>query len=389
MTKKVYFDPVGPIFGAHEELIRYPPEGYEFVVDQAMWEKHPTSSHLINELLIRFMDKLIPVHLFKAYLNRFLKRTPQGIDLIYAYNHLVFGAKPWVLWLEEVGRLAGFNIKHLRRYKGLVERVLASDYCKRIITSSELSKKTTLLNLDCSQFEQKIEIIPLAVHRKDFTKKYDNEKVKLLFVSSDRSPGSFELKGGSVVLEAFPYLSKKYHNLELVIRSDVPPEIRDKCRGHPDIKLIEVVIPWEQLEPEFKSADIFLVPGHESSWRVVLDAMSYELPVVTTDVYASSEQVEDGKTGFLVRKSEKVPYYGENLIHAFATSLRPQFEKAYRIVDPKVVQEVVDKTSILIENPELRRQMGRAGRWEVEHGKHSIEERNEKLKRIFDEATGG
>jgi hypothetical protein len=32
--------------------------------------------------------------------------------------------------------------------------------------------------------------------------------------------------------------------------------------------------------------------------------------------------------------------------------------------------------------------MGQAGRWEVEHGRFSIKNRNEKLKRIFDEATG-
>jgi len=49
----------------------------------------------------------------------------------------------------------------------------------------------------------------------------------------------------------------------------------------------------------------------------------------------------------------------------------------------------VEKTSSIIENPELRRQTGKAGRWEVEHGKFSIERRNEKLKRIFDEATAG
>jgi hypothetical protein len=31
--------------------------------------------------------------------------------------------------------------------------------------------------------------------------------------------------------------------------------------------------------------------------------------------------------------------------------------------------------------------MGKAGRWEIENGKFSLEKRNEKLKRIFDEAT--
>ena len=30
-----------------------------------------------------------------------------------------------------------------------------------------------------------------------------------------------------------------------------------------------------------------------------------------------------------------------------------------------------------------------AGRWEVERGKFSIEKRNKKLKRLFDEATNG
>jgi glycosyltransferase involved in cell wall biosynthesis len=65
----------------------------------------------------------------------------------------------------------------------------------------------------------------------------------------------------------------------------------------------------------------------------------------------------------------------------------PQFKKAIKTPDPKVVQGLVEKTSILIENKELRRQMGKAGRWEVEHGKFSVDSRSKKLKRIFDEAT--
>jgi hypothetical protein len=32
--------------------------------------------------------------------------------------------------------------------------------------------------------------------------------------------------------------------------------------------------------------------------------------------------------------------------------------------------------------------MGKAGRWEIEHGRFSIKRRNEQLKRIFDEAMG-
>lgn len=59
--------------------------------------------------------------------------------------------------------------------------------------------------------------------------------------------------------------------------------------------------------------------------------------------------------------------------------------KAIEIVDIKVVEELVGKTSILIENKELRRSMGKTGRGEIETGKFSIDKRNEKLKRVFDE----
>jgi len=137
------------------------------------------------------------------------------------------------------------------------------------------------------------------------------------------------------------------------------------------------------LEQEFKFADIFLFPAHTTPAMVILEAMSYELPVITTDVRANSELVEDGKTGFLIKKSEKVPYYIDDFVPNWGT---PEFDNAIRTVDLKVVQELVEKTSILIEDRELRRKMGKAGRKEVETGKFSIERRKEKLKRIFDEA---
>jgi glycosyltransferase involved in cell wall biosynthesis len=56
--------------------------------------------------------------------------------------------------------------------------------------------------------------------------------------------------------------------------------------------------------------------------------------------------------------------------------------------DINVIKELVEKTSIFIEDERLRRRMGIAGRREIEAGKFSIKRRNEKLKRIFGEAIG-
>ena len=242
--------------------------------------------------------------------------------------------------------------------------------------------------MNCESFAHKVEVVPLAVRQKDFAKDYSHkETIKLLFIGSANIAGEFEINGGKEVLEAFIHLTKKYNNLELIVRSDIPQGIKAKYNGLHNLRLIEEIIPWEQLELEFKSADIFLFPAHTTPGLVILDAMSYELPVVTTDVWANPEMVADGKTGFVIKKSERVPYYIENSIPNWDFLKGSKFMKSIKTTDPKVVEEVAEKVSLLVENKELRKSMGKAGRWEIEHGKFSIEERNEKLKQIFDEAT--
>ena len=116
----------------------------------------------------------------------------------------------------------------------------------------------------------------------------------------------------------------------------------------------------------------------------MLDAMSYEMPVVTTDVYANPELVQDGATGFVVRQADNVPYSRDGLPVSMFTS---SFAKAIKRTDRRLVEDIARQTSILIENPDLRRRMGKAARQEVEEGKFSIERRNRQLKEILDRAT--
>ena len=387
--KKIYLDISGRRHSLYEVLVDYPPDDYEFVTGQTPWDKASKSLAKIDSIYSfthEVLGKLVPVNLVKAYLEKW-KKIPQGTNLTYSAGHLVLRKELWVVDLEFVTQLAGYSIKHFKRYKKLIERVLSSEYCQKIICWTEAGKETVLANMDCQGFEHKVESVPLAVRKKNFTKDYSNkETIKLLFVGSANIPGEFEYKGGKEVLEAFILLRKKYSNLKLVIRSDVPKQIRDKCKRLGNLRLIEGIIPWEQLEQEFKSADIFLLPTHSSQDVAILDAMSYELPVITTDVWANSEMVSNGETGFVIRKSEKVSYYIEDFIPIWDYHPGSQFMKSIKTTDPKVVEELVEKTSFLIENEELRRKMGKVGRKQIEVGKFSLEKRNEKLKRIFDEA---
>jgi len=388
--KKVYFEPAGRIHSSQYNLINYPPDGYQFITSKTLLDKRVIGSDLMfHKLRLQVLDRLMPLNLTKAWLDTFLRKIPEDIDLIYAYNHPVFRKKPWVVNVEWANVLIGRDMRHFPRYKRSVERLLASDYCRKILTWTEVAKKSILLNFRCADFEHKIEVIPPAVHSKGFIKDYSQDKVRLLFIGSVNDPEDFEAKGGKEALQAFTILNRKYDNLELVLRARLPNHIRSKYAGLNNLKMVEDILPWQLLEQEFKQADIFIFPSHLLQNTVVLDAMSYELPVVTTEIGATNgEYVEDGVTGFVVASSERVPYFLGNFILTSETIHRSRLIKATRSVEPKVVDELAAKTSLLIESPDLRRKVGKAARWEVDHGRFSVGRRNDRLKKIFDEALG-
>jgi glycosyltransferase involved in cell wall biosynthesis len=387
--KRIYLDVAGKMHSLYNELISYPPEGYEFISEHVSWDK--TSKVISNiDFIYSFqknaLSKLIPVNLVKAYLERF-KKIPEDVNLTYSTGHLVFREEPWVVDLEFVTHPAGHNYRHFKRYQRTIEKVLRSENCKKIIPWTDAGKKTIFLTIKDKEIVDKVEMVHLAVHKKNFVKRYNEDKIKVLFVGSANIPQDFEIKGGKEVLEAFSQLNQNYDNLELVIRSYIPQRIKEKYEKTKNIKIIDEIIPWGVLEEEFKTADIFLFPAHNTPGLAFLDAMSYELPIITTDVWANPELVNDGKTGFVIKRSDKIQYYTENFIPNWSAS--ESLKTIKKMTDPEVVKELVEKTSILIEDENLRKRMGKAGRQEIENGKFSIEKRNEKLKRIFDEATDG
>ncbi len=387
-TKLIYLDIIGKMHSIYRELLLSPPQGYQFTCSESDWDKVSgilSKTDLLYSIQMNVLAKLFPPNLVKASLERF-KQPPSGSVLTYSAGHLVFRKEPWVVDMEFVTQLAGYNFSHFKRFRRLIEKTFASEYCKRIICWTEAGKKTVLLNLDCANFFDKVEVVPLAVRKKNFVKDYANgKKIKLLFVGSANIPGEFEYKGGKEVLEAFFVLRKKYKNIELVIRSDIPAELKAKyCGKLEGVTLIEGIVPWTRLEQEFKTADVFLFPTHSTPGLAILDAMSYELPVITTDVWANSEQVFNGKTGFVIRKSSKIQYYAEDFIPKWSHYPTSSFVKLIKSTDPAVVEELVEKTSILIEDESLRRRMGEASRKRIEKC-FSVTEKNRKLKKIFDE----
>lgn len=384
----IYLEPMWGLHSAYESLIRYPPEGYRFEAERGRENTaiKAASRFALTYSLLYALDRVVPVHLLRSYWNT-LKRPPAGTKLTYSTMHLVLRDEPWVLDLpcEHVTNVLG-GFRHFRRFKGLAKRVVAADNCRKIIVSIDVGREALEATLG-SDLAEKTNVVYWAVPKKEFAKSFNENKVKLLFVNSANIPGQFHSKGGKEALEAFSFLRKRYPYVEMVVRSDVPSVMRRRCEQIEGLRIIDEVVPWQELEREFMTADIFLLPAHHTPMMAFLDAMSYQLPVVTTDAWGNPEIVEDGTTGLLVHDSRVAFHYEKMLPRYFVPP--PGSSVHHDIVastSPQIVQELVEKLSLLIENAELRRRLGRAGREAVEQGRFSMRRRNSTLKRVLDEA---
>ena len=389
MSRRVYLEPPWKMHAGHRRLVTHPPSGYKVVTSPTAQEQVFEAMTRWNGLrfLLRSSDAVLPTGLVKSSLERW-NRPPEGAVLTYACDHLVFRREPWVVEVEFAAMLAGRHPKHLKRYGGVITRSLGSHYCREIICWSETGRRGLLADLDGRQFGHKVDVVPYTVPPQPGAKEYRPRGVKLIFIGADALGSSwtaFEYKGGREVLATFALLRRQFANLELVVRASVPPDVKVQYQGLPGLRIIEQHIPWEQLNVEYRTADICILPSHTTIPVTILEAMSYELPVVTIDSWANAEYVEDGKTGLVAPRSRRLPYYFPGTSQAnFGTT---EYERAMRSTDAEVVAGLAQRVRRLIDDPEMRRRLGRAGRYEVEQGRFSLAVVNGKLKRVFDEAV--
>jgi hypothetical protein len=151
-VKRIYVELSGRFHSSYSSLISYPPEGYQFTLEQTPWDKGmkfiTNKDFIYHSFQRKVLSKLLPVHLVKSCLERFAKKPPQGTDLTYSFGHLVFKREPRILDLEWMHQLTGFSVKFPKKYRRLVENTLASDYCKKVLCYTEAIKRSFLSNLD-------------------------------------------------------------------------------------------------------------------------------------------------------------------------------------------------------------------------------------------------
>jgi glycosyltransferase involved in cell wall biosynthesis len=379
--KIVYADIIGQEGTTTRQLFDTPPDGYAFVKQTKLSNRVAESAAENWRLrwLKQHANSILPVNLLASrILGRRLK-TPDGAVLTYSESSVIFRDEPWVLWIEVATQVAGFSDRSLRRFRRVVERALASLNCRGILCHSHAARESLRKHLSTEPFEHKIHVFPPGwpVTKLEPRAKPDGAPVRILFVAGSTMTARFTLKGGLESLEAFSALRQRFPNLELVIRSDVEPSIRRRYEGMPGLRIVSDLVPFAELQRLYHEADVYWYPAHCLMSVSMLEAMNHGLPVVTTNYYDNPEYVEDGITGMILRHHRALPPWDTSEMRV---------RRALAARDPLLVRDLVEKTGTLIEDAELRRRMGRAGRALLER-KFSLAGKNSRLKSILDAAV--
>jgi len=371
MDKKIYlFSGPHPIY---KSLVDYPPKGFSYVSNVTFSsfesiEVYKKGYQWKKKWGEKFFSKLkIPrmIYLPKA----------RKADLIFSCRgFIILNNKPWVIEIEHADSFGGKNAN-----KKIIEKALSSKNCKAIISRGPAVTSSLLSQYNGKNFKDKIvEIPPAMVLPKNTPKKKKGKKVSLLFISGYPS---FYRKGGRELLEAFTKLEKKY-DIELLMRAEVPEDIRKKYSSK-NIKFISEKIPYSKIyEKLYSKADIFVLPTYFDAYGLVfLEAMAAGIPCVGTDIFSVPEIIQNKKNGFLI--NSPISDYEKNGRHKDPGLSE---EKVKKMDLSKVTNQLIEKLSLLIENPQLRKKMGNQGRKMIKSGKFSITERNKKLKKIYEKA---
>lgn len=295
--------------------------------------------------ILKYKKSALSLHTFyKAYI--FLSIGIGKYDIVHAH----FGPNGILAaLLKDLGVIKGKVITtyygydvstFIRKYGSGVYRKLFDIGDLFLVLSDEMKRE--LIQLGCP--EEKIKIHHLGIDLNSFPYVSRNgsrqKTVKIVTVAR-----FVEKKGLRYAIEAVARLVKKYPETEFDIIGDGP--LREEFINQITMLQAEQnihLLGWkkqDEIAIFFRDSDIFLAPSvtaesgdREGTPTVLMEALAQGLPVVSTEHSGIPEIVDDGSIGFLVPERD--------------------------------VDSLEKKIQILIDDPELRKEMGRRGRRKID-----------------------
>jgi len=344
----------------YKALINYPPKNVTFIGIERKKIGVVTSPKM-------FMIRDLAKRVIRSFLENVkipnITFTFSDADLIHCARCLLLNKRPWVVDIEHYWNLsASSKISYSNIGRFLIEKLLKREHCKKILPWTYASENTIKEVIKSRKVLNKIEVVYPAIPAPKLVPK-KSKRISLLFIGR-----YFYQKGGPFVLEVFRRLKQKYDVECIFISLTIPEQFKQKYKNF--VKIYNSVSDEVLFQQIYPSSDIFVYPGFSDTFGFsLLEAMSFKIPIITVDAFGRKEIVEDGRNGFVIE--------------------RPNYLNIYKIGrnEEKLIEEMVKKASLLIEDSSLRRKMGKYGRKLVEKGKFSIKQRNEKLRRIYEDVV--
>ncbi len=351
---------------------------------------HEVSLNPPDGILYSFIDgRPAPWYLTSPLKGYFPRYRAPDCDIVESVMSPVFTEKPWVYSLACFQEAVAFEFCRVpvpRRLRvALIERLLLRDNCRRLVFWSQAGLDT-MRNYgrvsDTRIWAKSTVVYPAVRAVPEANIRFRGGRAARLMFS-----GTFFIKGGVHVVEAYERLQKKYPDVQLRLCCDPDIDFRTsnaalreefltRIRANPGITLGRVsrAVLMNEILPE---TDVYLLPTYSDAFGfAILEAMACGVPVVSTNIFAIPEMIEHGGHGILL---DTRAFDTMNMFSGLDVSGLPGGFRA------AVTDALYDSIEQLVVSPDLRRRLGLAAR-ERALTQFSFERRNAQMSAVYDEA---
>ncbi len=243
-------------------------------------------------LVSDFVPDILHIYGFSAVV-RFPKSAGQVPVVVGSGTGSYSDLRYYLGWSEQRARRARWRKRQYLRLIDAHDSSLRPEKAARVLVWSEFSKR---MHLEEGYVRpDQIEVLyPGLPWRGDARMKHhDADGVTFLFVGRD-----FERKNGSLVLRAFRQVRARHPNVRLILVSR-PADGRQIVE--PGVTHYLFLLRQELLERIYPQADVLVLPSKaEGFGLVLLEAMSFGMPVIGVDGWAMPEIIRNDVNGWLI-----------------------------------------------------------------------------------------
>lgn len=285
---------------------------------ERMWDSAEHASDACNPLYPSSVKKQSSVSIhssthkwlkkFKNFISQYLlnkqsmdKKVADESNLLYFWGALPKKSnKPFIIELDNPYSLAFYDTKNFHSKQKEILAYLQRAH--KIVYLSQASKQHTLALFSDSMLASK-SIVQYPYVKKQDLKQRDEKIINFVFVGLN-----LDGKGGNELLKAFSNVADQ--NIRLTFISNTSEAIQRKYAADERILFLPPQLRENLLEYIYPKMDVMVFPSfYESFGMVLLEALSFGMGIITTNLYATPEMVHDNINGKLLHHPFIAPTY--------------------------------------------------------------------------------